>query len=193
MTCHEFWERMPELESEGQPFEHALACPGCAALLEQHQAVEMGLRKAAAESSSAGAPAWLEERLVDAFRANRTTPVATLPTRRWLRRVAPVAVAAAAAVVVAAVLLVWRPLAPVAPSVGPETSASAELDSDFIPLPYAGESGPAEDADLIRVEMSRSALIAMGVPVVDGDGSEPVEAEVVLGMGGAPQAVRVLQ
>jgi hypothetical protein len=46
---------------------------------------------------------------------------------------------------------------------------------------------------LIRVEMPRSALIAMGVPLTDGDAAEPVEAELMLGAGGAPEAVRILQ
>lgn len=190
MTCHEFWRRMPELEYEGQPSEHVRECAGCAALLEQQRALAMGLRRVASQRKDLEAPARVEERLLEAFRGHGT-PVAVRATHAWPRRSAQVSVAAA--VMVLAVFLLWRRPQPTAPSAGPETAVSTEMDSDFIPLPYAGETGSAEDATLIRVEMPRSTLLAMGVPVPDGEAGEPVEAEVLLGMGGAPEAVRVLQ
>jgi hypothetical protein len=191
MTCHEFWRRMPELESEGQPLEHVRECADCAALLERQHALAMGLQRVASQRNDLEAPARVEERLLEAFRAHRV-PVQTPAPRAWPSWSAQVSVAAA--VMVLAVFLLWRrPPQFIAPVAGPETTASAEMDSDFIPLPYAGETGPAEDAALIRVEMPRSALIALGVPVADGEAGEPVEAEVMLGTGGAPEAVRVLQ
>lgn len=197
MTCREFWDRMPELESEGQPLEHALECPPCAALLERQRALAMGLRRVASQRNDLQAPAHLEERLLEAYRGNvrgnSGAPLEVPPTHHsWPRW--PARVSVAAAVMVLGVFLLWRrPPQPLQPVDGPEIMASAELDSDFIALPNAAESGPAEDANLIRVEMSRAALIALGVPVGDGDASEPVEAEVVLGLGGAPRAVRLLQ
>ena len=191
MTCREFWVRMPELEAEGQPLEHARECAGCAALLERQRALAMGLRRVAGERNGLEAPARVEERLLEAFRGNRV-PAEVMATHGWPRRSAQISVAAA--VMVLAVFLLWRrPPQPIEPVAGTETTTAADLDSDFIPLPYAGEAGSAEDAALIRVEMPRSALIALGVPVADGDAGEPVEAEVLLGAGGAPQAVRVLQ
>jgi hypothetical protein len=191
MTCREFWDRMPELEAGGRPLEHASECAGCAALLERQRALAMGLRRVAGQRNDVEAPARVEERLLEAFRGHGA-PVPALATPAWPRRSAQVSVAAA--VMVLAVFLLWRrPPQPVAPVAGPETTAAADLDSDFIPLPYAGEAGSAEDAALIHVEMPRSALIALGIPVSDGDAAEPLEAEVLMGMGGAPQAVRVLQ
>lgn len=192
MTCREFWDRMPELEAEGQPLEHARQCAGCAALLERRQALAAGLRRVASQRNNLGAPAHLEERLLEAFRDHTRAPVEMAATHGWPRRSAQVSVAAA--VMVLAVVLLWRrPPQPVQPVASPDITTAADLDSEFIPLPNAGEAGSAEDADLIRVEMPRSALIALGVPVADGEAGEPVEAEVLLGLGGTPQAVRVLQ
>jgi hypothetical protein len=184
---------MPELEAEGQPLEHVRECARCAALLEQQRALAMGLRRVASQRNELEAPARLEERLVEAFRG-RGTPVEVIATHNWPRRSAQASAAAMVMVMVLAAFVFWRhPQQPIMPMAGPETASVADLDSDFVPLPYAGEAGPAEDADLIRVEMPRSALIALGVPVADGEAGEPVEAEVMLGLGGAPEAVRVLQ
>jgi hypothetical protein len=198
MTCREFWDLMPELEGAGQPLEHASECPRCATLLQQQRALAMGLQRVASQRHNLEAPARLEERLLEAFRAKMTPPLEvftprTAPaTHGWLGW--PAQVSFAAAVMVLAVFVLWRhPRQPVQPVAGSEAIASVDLDSDFIPLPYAGEAGSAEDANLIRVEMPRSALMALGVPVADGEAGEPVEAEVLLGMGGAPQAVRILQ
>ena len=192
MTCREFWGRMPELEAEQQPLEHARECPRCAALLERQRALAMGLGRVAGQRNAVEAPARLEARLLEAFRSHRAAPVEAPIIHGWPRR--PAQVSVAAAVMALAVFLLWpNPPRPIQPGTGPETTTSAELDSDFIPLPYAGEAGSPEDAALIRVEMPRSALIALGVPVADGEAGEPVEAEVLLGMGGAPQAVRVLE
>jgi hypothetical protein len=53
-----------------------------------------------------------------------------------------------------------------------------DSESGFIPLPY--DSGdlaavPEEDADLVRVEVPRAALVALGLPVALG-GPARVEA-----------------
>jgi hypothetical protein len=193
MTCHEFWSRMPELEAGGQALEHVRECPGCAALLERQRSLAVGLGRAASQRHELEAPDYLEQRLVEAFRANLAAPQQAPPApHMWASW--PAQLAAAAAVMVLAVVLLWqRPAQRAQPAPGPETAAAAELDADFTPLPYAGEAGSTEDADVIRVEMPRSALIALGVPVGDDETGEPVEAEVLLGMGGAPQAVRILQ
>jgi hypothetical protein len=191
MTCREFWDRMPELETDGQPLQHARECASCAALLERQQALAMGLRRVASQRDELKAPAHLEERLLEAFRERAGAPVEVPAILGWPRRSAQVYLAAA--VIMLGVFLVWRrPSHPIRPVAVAETSSSV-LDSDFIPLPYAGEPRSVEDAHLIHVEMPRSALIALGVPVADGEAGEPVEAEVLLGLGGAPEAVRVLQ
>jgi hypothetical protein len=193
MTCREFWDRMPELDAERLSSEHVRECADCAAQMEQQRALAMSLRRVAIQRNDLAAPARLEERLLEAFRANQAAPLEVPATHLgWPGWAARVSVLAAAMVL--GVFLLWRrPPQPVPQVASPETVASAEWESDFVPLPSAGESGSAEDANLIRVEMPRAALVALGVPVADGEAGEPVEAEVMPGMGGAPQAVRVLQ
>jgi hypothetical protein len=69
---------------------------------------------------------------------------------------------------------------------GPETDG-------FIPLPNAERIGPSEDFNLVRVEVPRSAMMAVGIPVSADQASEPVEADVLLGSDGLARAVRFLE
>ena len=45
---------------------------------------------------------------------------------------------------------------------------------------------------MVRVEVPRSAIVAMGIPVNEDLAPEQVEADVVLGADGMARAVRVL-
>jgi hypothetical protein len=47
-----------------------------------------------------------------------------------------------------------------------------------------------EGAQLLRVQMRRSALIPLGVPVAGGNPYEPVKADVLLGPDGVARAIR---
>lgn len=186
MTCQEFWDGMPELGAEVP--EHVAECPSCAARLEQHRSLAAGLKRIAAERGREAPPA-VELRLREAFREEFGWKRA--PARhRWL------AWGAAAAAVIMAVLLALiggrhaRQVAS-APPQSPEV-----VDSAFIPLPYeAGSSAairPSDDADLVEVEVPRSALVTLGVPVPD-DGAGPVAAVIALGEDGMLEGVRILQ
>jgi len=190
MTCREFWSRMPELESASEPLDHERQCASCAALLERQRALAAGLRRMAASGRAVEAPAHLETALKAAFRESkgrRGTFAHT--TRAWAW------VPVAAVLMAMAFSLVWerrpRPLA-APPTVSLEAEDALPADSGFITLPYAEAGGAADDADLVRVQVPRSALIALGVPVADGEAGEAIEADVLLGAGGAPQAVRLL-
>ena len=44
MTCHEFWDRMPELERDPVRLEHEHQCSSCAALLADQRALAAGSR-----------------------------------------------------------------------------------------------------------------------------------------------------
>jgi hypothetical protein len=71
-----------------------------------------------------------------------------------------------------------------------------EVNSDFIPLPY-GSADPADGvpddgADLVRVEVPRTALIALGLPVPEA-GSMRVQAEVALAADGTMEGIRIVQ
>lgn len=202
MTCREFWDLMPELEAvEGVPelSAHAGQCPGCAALLNGHNAISSGLKRLGDENRHRQAPLRVEARLLRTFREqNGLTP------KRWerRRRVPWLAWASAAVVVLAAALYLVRAHQP-APARVPQTGNSwmaanfpsgepAGATSEFIPTPYADDTALTDDSDLVRVEVPRSTLVALGVPVPLG-GPARVEAEVALDSHGVVQGVRLLQ
>jgi len=189
MTCREFWScgagpSGPPSPLGAAQMEHLNDCPACATLMERQQALAAGLRSLAQNRAAIEAPPRVEEQLLIAFRNHAAGVAAPPPKRSWLLSWKWVPVAAAAAL---AVLLVRnsRPR----PVDAPQQSASLEADG-FFRLPYAVDS--SDDGDLVRVQVPRSTLIALGVPLPEG-GGEPVEAEVLLSAGGAPEAVRLLQ
>lgn len=182
MTCEEFWDGMPELG--GELPDHVAECASCAARLAQHRSLTAGLKRIAAERASTALPT-VELRLREAFREEfglRRAPA----RHRWL------AWGAAAAAILVAVLLVLggrRQPQQVASAPAPLLEAA---DSDFIPLPYAAAE-PSDDADLLEVEVPRSALVTLGVPLPVDDGAERVAAVIALGSDGVLQGVRILQ
>lgn len=194
MTCDDFWKAMPELPDGADPAGHLRACAACAALMERHRSLSAGLQQIAGNGESLQPPAALEARLVEAFRqqGERRQPATR---RNWL----PWGVAAAAALVLLSVsLLRQHPPQPAAQvQVASSHADSAAVDSDFVPLPYAvpdlEDSGPADDDDLVQVEVPRSTLVALGVPVPVESGAGQVEAVVALGPDGMLQGIHVLQ
>jgi hypothetical protein len=191
MTCQEFWEGLPESVA-GDP-DHLAQCASCAARVEQDRALSAGLRLVAAGGPREAPPA-VEARLVEAFRREFAARRAVRGRGLWW------ATAAAAAVVLLAVSLflagVRRP-EPAAVQVAAAPAEQPAGDSDFIPLPYgvgtAAGAASSEDADLIEVEVPRSALVTLGLPVPEDDDSGPVAAVVALGEDGMLQGVRILQ
>lgn len=190
MTCREFWDGMPELAEETECFDHLLDCAACARLLEQQRGLAAGLKTLGRGGSSREAPQRVEARLIEAFRVQTGAPAARRGWRWWTW--AP----AAAALIVVAIL---ASRAPNATSALPQISGTLTSDgeSEFMPLPYevrdAEVSGPSEDDDLVRVEVPRSALLALGVPVPVDGGSERVEAVLALGADGRLEGVRIVQ
>jgi hypothetical protein len=68
--------------------------------------------------------------------------------------------------------------------------AQSYADGDFIPLPSASGMEPGEEVNLVRVELPRSSMIALGFTVSAERAAEPVEADVMLGLDGVARAVR---
>jgi hypothetical protein len=87
-------------------------------------------------------------------------------------------------------------LASPAASPGVETAVgeggAPVVESDFIPLPNAAQIGPNEEVNLVRVEVPRSAMIALGYSLKPEEASESVQADVMLGNDGLARAVRFL-
>jgi len=207
MTCQEFWNSMPELAGESAPEcrAHARQCAPCAALLGGHQAVAAGLRSVAAEWNRVKAPGRVEGRLLAEFRGQAGLAVPA-PARRWWL---PVATWLAAAAVVAAAVLLFvvreRKLQPPQPPLGSAEMAAADwaaglpldeetagVEDEYIPVPDADRLPPSGDVNVVRVEVPRSAMLAMGFAVNPERAAELVRADVVLGSDGLARAVRFL-
>jgi anti-sigma factor RsiW len=198
MNCQEFWNTIPELgDCEGS--RHLLDCPACAARMSRHRELEAGFRAVAAGFRRVEAPPRVEARLRSAFRRQAGSEFRA-PSRRWI----PVVTwAAAFAAMIALAVFLVRPRQPEAAR--PPVQRTIELamlqpqaDSDgFIPLPNAaglasGDAADEDDVNLVRVEVPRSAMIALGLDVSADRAEELVAADVMLGSNGIARAVRFL-
>jgi hypothetical protein len=72
-------------------------------------------------------------------------------------------------------------------------SYSPEVATDFFPVGYGSAPNLGDGGQLVRVELSRSALIAFGVPMNVNRYNEKVKAEVLFGMDGMAHAIRFVQ
>jgi len=105
---------------------------------------------------------------------------------------------------------VERPTAPSAPVAQPQAAprrvrrtlprraSESETNAltattDFIPLTYAANAQPLQNGILMRVEVPRASLLAMGLPLNAERAAEKVKAEVMLGEDGVAYAIRLLQ
>jgi hypothetical protein len=62
-----------------------------------------------------------------------------------------------------------------------------------MPLGYAGPINLQDGGQLVRVELSRSAMLNMGLPVNMDRYGERVKADVLLGADGLARAIRFVQ
>lgn len=73
------------------------------------------------------------------------------------------------------------------------TNANEEIATDFLPLTYDNNLSQLDDGQVVRVELSRSALHSFGLPVNLERGSERVKADVLLGHDGVARAIRFVR
>ena len=66
-------------------------------------------------------------------------------------------------------------------------------DDGFVPLPGAAQLPPAENVDLVRVELPRSAMRQIGIEVSPERASEKIQADVMVGADGLARSVRFLE
>jgi hypothetical protein len=62
-----------------------------------------------------------------------------------------------------------------------------------VPLTFAGETKALENGFIVRVEVPRSTLIAMGLPLNVERHEEAVKADVMMGDNGVAYAIRVVR
>jgi hypothetical protein len=163
--------------------------------MSRHRELAAGFRAVAAGFRRVEAPPRVEARLRSAFR-RQTGSENRAPSRRWIPMVTW---AAAFAAMFALAAFLVRPRQPEVAR--PAVQRTVELamlqpqaDSDgFIPLPNAaGVAADEDDVNLVRVEVPRSAMIALGLDVSADGAEELVEADVMLGSDGMARAVRFL-
>jgi hypothetical protein len=71
--------------------------------------------------------------------------------------------------------------------------SESEVATQFMPLGYAGPINLQDGGQLVRVELPRSAMLSMGLPVNMDRYSERVKADVLLGADGLARAIRFVQ
>jgi hypothetical protein len=74
----------------------------------------------------------------------------------------------------------------------PPASQPKEIATDFIPLTY-GDPNVGSDAQMVRVELPRSAMASFGLPVNMERADQRVKADVLLGSDGLARAIRFVQ
>ncbi|HLI86317.1 MAG TPA: hypothetical protein VKV17_20570 [Bryobacteraceae bacterium] len=207
MNCDRFRKQLSEfgaLDVPGDALAHLGTCAGCAVAYQRQRKLETGLKQLAAAQAEWSAPAYVEAALLERFRSEspRPAPPAPAPQLPFLFRFRIPALLAAGALAAALALLVIARapqsahIPEKAVSQVAETEDDSAVDNGFIMLPYfanSGEVANTSEDDVVRVVMPRSALVSLGVPVTDDSTSGSVEAELLLGQGGVPQAVRVLE
>ena len=70
---------------------------------------------------------------------------------------------------------------------------STEPDADFYAISYGGDPDDTGGGRIIRVDMSRSSLLALGVNVSLENEAEVVKADLLVGSDGVTRAIRVIK
>ena len=211
MTCDEFeaigWDAQSNASltdvQRAAAAAHAVSCTRCAALGDSWEATRLELRSLAQVTTTAEAPARVEMRLRQQFRAQYHTPKArrTAVVTAWV-------LAATAVLVGAASWVNWRTnqnrASALAPDRGvardssggqsfradPQTFMADSESSDFTLLPGILPAD-TDDAAILRVRMQRGALGALGLPVNEDRANEWIQVDLLVGNDGLPEAVRL--
>ena len=222
MTCEEFAIAGLDLGVAGENSqlqlaarEHLRECPHCAALHENWLALRADLGALGRETAGAETPPRVEMRLRQEFRTKHITV-----KRQRVGIVIGWSLAAAVVLVVATTWMSWRvqrganvayktDIATTATSKGNlgqsssgvTTPAGSELgdvlvasngSGDFTLLPGSIPPAP-EDATVVRVQMQRAALGALGLTVDEEHAGDWIQVDLLVGDDGLPQAVRLPQ
>ncbi len=215
MTCEEFATAGLDLGSPSEDSavqraarEHMQVCPSCAALHENWQTLRTDLHLLGRETSEAQARARVEMRLLQEFRTRNKT----LKVRR-ASVIAAWSLAAAAVLVIAVSWATWHRdrnrqeannksapsvTAPVTTNQRPEWASVNGDDSlvalnssrDFTLLPGSMPS-PQEETTVVRVEMQRGSLDALGLTVNEERASDLIQVDLLVGNDGIPEAIRL--
>ena len=210
MSCEDFEDDVVDLArgeelgdaERAETLAHAEECLRCAARLDDERAVTSGLRAFAARTAGAEAPPRIEAALLRALRDPQTVERGGATPASPSRAVVLLLLAAAAAILAAIVVVPPRagsspePAAPTA--LAPTTVAGGEAaavgaageNADFVALSYGEDLGELDSVQVVRVELPRTALAALGWAGSDSAQTGPVKAEVIVGHDGVARAIR---
>jgi hypothetical protein len=256
-------EQMMEANARGEALVHSGGCKACALRLSLERRLTLELRDLVAQMESDSASARVEERLLEAFRTQKSLlPHSRLANRN---RYWPVAAAAVVLIAFGIVGMRWRldgpsltatetaietsdntgatgtpkpsPVVVAQPNVrstsrqtvalhrpGPKHSVrrsqkgssgsngtslagsraaerntteagsgESEVTTQFLPLSYTSLVNWQDGAQLVRVEMPRSAMVSFGLPVNMERYGEKVTADVLVSADGLARAIRFVQ
>ena len=209
MNCEEFanldldLDAVAERPETSAAREHLRSCPACAALFESSQRLRAELRELGLATSEATTPSRVEMRLRQEYRTRHMTE-----KNRGRAIVAGWLLAAATIVLVAGSLFLWRHsndghVATAGPTVnqqivqtaaaGPELGGSliAENDGDEFALIPGALPGLQDETTVVRVQMQRGSLSALGLTVNEEHANDVVEVDLLVGADGQPQAYRL--
>jgi hypothetical protein len=193
-------------------FVHTESCNACYTFFGEAELLHISLRSLAAHHASGQAPPRVQEALL-AELARMNSPLPSSSHRwpnRWMGWAGGVAGLAAAAVLLI-FMMVHR--GATLPDIGSQQHASravpayelnavpdseGELSADdetaagsFVPLSDSFDPSSLDDATVVRVVLSPSALESLGVPFNGSDGDQMV-ADLVLANDGMPEAIRLV-
>jgi len=183
--------------------EHLRSCPGCAALYERSLELRCDLRELGKATADARTPSRVEMRLRQEFRTRHKTD-----KNRDRAVVAGWMLAASTMLLAATSVVLWpqhhgtkiahgnpTPTLVTASAVanGPElggTLIAASDDEKFALIPGAL---PAlqDETSVVRVQMQRRSLSALGLSVSEERANDVVEVDLLVGSDGQPQAYRL--
>lgn len=178
---------------------HLVVCENCAARLETERALagEFRAMRAQATASDRESQARRDARaaLLMVEFSRRRGPV-MMPARRAASWGWALGVAAA---LLAAIGIGYgvgiRSRHPAAEQVPAGVVYEAVADGTFTALPFALPSVPGELVSIVHANLGAEELVGMGFdvdPALLSDGSDDIQADVVVGEDGLPQAVRIL-
>jgi len=218
MDCAQFEEIVHELDRPGTQglavrdaaLIHAEACDRCAQLMTEAESLDFSFQLLGTCDIDLEAPPRVEAAVLQAFRRHKIdSSRKSIPWRL-------AALGAAAAVLLAVGLLLRHDANPIHsagsplqtalsqaafPAAAPGSSAAetdqnqnedSEYETAYVSLPGASDPATLEGGAIVRVVLSRSALLSLGLPVTDAGAGDRIPADLVLSEDGAPQAIRLV-
>ena len=78
-------------------------------------------------------------------------------------------------------------------TVNSNETVARNTPNEFVPLAYLATATAIDTGTIVRVQLSRSALVRLGLPINLESSNETVRAEVVIGDDGVARAIRLVQ